>query len=240
MLYTYKEYKDVHTIWNTGLVPLTYRIERIECDTTTLASEGDIAVGETKVLPIKAVDGIYRVTLSDSVVEAVLPDIEYYNNLLLSFLRSAEEVLCGSCKDCNDCDDCNTCETYLNAITKGQAYLYVNSPKYDALFESTVASLNCLYTQEVLCAITNEFITGNEDVKNIFLLIIATHYQAFYHKDFEDAEDAEEEDYVNVKYNVSKISKCIRKIGVNIQEITTPPGGDPSGPFNNIFTNVFL
>ncbi len=115
MNYIFRKYKDVYTVENTDIVILTYKVERIECDSVTLVKEGDIQIGEVFTLPINHVDGVYRVTLNDSVVDEVLPDILHYYNLLVSFINSTEEVLCG-CKKCNDCEDCNTCETYLNTI----------------------------------------------------------------------------------------------------------------------------
>lgn len=219
MLYTFRKYKDVYTVFNTGLVVLTYKLERIECDSTKVVAEGTIAVGQTITLPINFVDGVYRLTLNDGIVDEVLPNILHYNNLLLSFIESAEEVLCG-CKKCNECEDCNTCETYLNTINKALGYLYVNAPKYNEYLNEINEQLKCLYTEKVLCILTNKMISGDEDTKNLFLQIIGSHYLAFYLVDLVQAFDAEEAEYIKCKYISSKVLKCLRKHGIDIDEST--------------------
>ena len=216
--FTYKKYKDVYTILNTGIVPLSYTVLRKECNSSILVKVGEIKVNETITLPFNFVDGVYQVSITDNIETEILPDILYYNNLLLSLLRNTEVSLCG-CKTCNDCEDCNECEVYTNTINQVLAFAYVNYPKYTTYINTINEFMKCLYTESVLCSLTNNMVSGNEDTKKIFLQIIAMHYLAFYLVDLIQATDLAEAEYIKTKYNSTKILKCIKKLGIDIDDI---------------------
>ena len=217
LTYIYKKYKDVYTIENTGLVPLTYTVTRKECDSSTVIKTGTIAVNIIVTLPINFVDGTYVVTISDGILTDTLPDILFYNNLLLTIISNVEKVLCG-CKPCNDCEDCNSCDEYLNTVSEVLAFAYINHPKYNSYIEDIITSIKCDFTEHVLCMLTKKSITGDEDTKNIYLRIIGLHYLAFYLVDLAGAFDTEEADYIKLKYNSSRILKCLKKVGIDIDE----------------------
>ena len=219
LVYNFKKYKDVYTIENNGLVTLTYTLRKVECDSTTIVRQGEILVGQTVILPIKHIDGVYRITISDSVLEETLPDILFYNNLLLTIIDSTEEVLCG-CKGCNTCEDCNNCEQYLLTLTTILAYSIVNNPTYSPYINSIAEQLKCDIDAKVLCLLTNIQILGETEVEDLLKEIVALYYLAFYLYDLSQATDAEEAEYIKIKYLSSKIMKCIRKLGINIDEQT--------------------
>lgn len=214
--YIYTKYKDVYTVQNTGLVALNYTVSKKECDITTLVTNGIIPVSSTLTLPFNFIDGVYVVTISDGFEIDTLSDILYYNNLLLTIIENVEKSLCG-CKPCHECEDCVDCDLYLNTLTQVLAFAYVNHPLYSASISLVNTNMQCQFTESVLCMLTKSMIQGDEDTKNIFLQIIGMHYLAFYAYDIEQAEDAEEIDYIKLKYNTSKIFKCLRRIGIDVE-----------------------
>lgn len=217
--FVYKNYKDVHTIFNSGILPLTYSISRIECDSKELVKTAQIPVGETITLPLNYMDGVYSVTITDGIEEQILDDILYYNNLLLTIISNVEASLCG-CKTCDECEDCNECSLYLNTLNQVLAFSIVNNPKYSPYINLINEELKCDFSQVVLCMLTNSMIDGNQDTKNIYLRIIAMYYLAFYILDWIQSTDVDEANYIKCKYNSVKILKCIKKLGINIDEIS--------------------
>lgn len=221
--YNYKKYKDVYTVENTGLVPLTYSLKKIECDNVTIINEGIINVAYIYTLPITAFDGVYSLTLSDGVETFTLPDILQYNNFLLSIIDNVEETLCG-CKKCNHCDDCGdsdecyNCKLYLNTLTGVLSFAYLHTPRYNSYLETIATELKCSLSTKVLCMLANNMMTGDEETTQMFKHIIGMHYLAFYLVDLVGATDTDEASYIKLKYKSSKILTCLSKLGINLDE----------------------
>lgn len=223
--YIYKKYKDVYTLENQGLVPLTYTLKKIECDTVTIVEEGTIAVSTIFTIPITAFDAVYSLTISDGVETLTLPDILQYNNFLLSIIDNIEEVVCGcknchDCKDCGDGDKCHECKLYLNTLTGVLAYAYLNNPRYTSYLNSIAEELKCSLSTKILCMLANNMMNGDEDTTHMFKHIIGMHYLAFYLFDLVGAADEEEASYIKLKYKSSKILTCLKKLGIDIDETT--------------------
>lgn len=218
--YIYKKYKDVYTIKNTGIVDLQYTIFIKNCDSTKEYKKGTIKVQETFIVPILILDGIYSIKIFTDTEEEYLPDILQYFNLLTAFIKGVEEVLCG-CKKCNDCEDCNKCEDVLTIINYGLAYFNVNSPKYNNYLSVFSKVLKCNYSQEILCNILNNTVSGKYEIKNLTKLNLALLYLSFYLLDLAQITDVTEIEYLKDKYKSVKILQCIRKIGVDIDNFNT-------------------
>lgn len=218
--YILRDYKDIYTLENVGLVTLSYTLSKKECDSVTTIEEGDILAGQTITLPINYIDGVYSIEISDNIETLILPDILFYNNLLISIIDNVEEVVCG-CKGCDTCDDCGDeeCSLHLNTLIAVLAFNFMKSPKYNDYLDLVAEVLKCTIDARILCLITKQLILGKEDSKDLVLEIIALYYLAFYFKDLADAEDAEEVTYIKTKYNSVKILRCIRKMGIDIDAI---------------------
>jgi hypothetical protein len=67
------------------------------------------------------------------------------------------------------------------------------------------------------------------------LEILGYYYLAFYYKDLSLAIDTEEQEYIITKYKFVKISKCLKKLGIDTQEFNE----ENSSIFNNTFNNTF-
>ena len=79
--------------------------------------------------------------------------------------------------------------------------------------------LKCSINEEIICLITKEKVLGQTDVTDLLKKISAIYYLCFYNYQVNLATDREEADYMNEKYKYSKISKCITKLGIDIQEV---------------------
>lgn len=210
-----KKYKDVYSIENVGLTTINYNIQTRECDSLNSFKSGTILPGETFILPINFLDAIYVVTLSDDDEEEVLDDILQYNNTLLNFIDGTEELLCG-CKKCNECEECNKCDSFLNTLNYAMAYFHVNSPKYNNYFSVFTNELKCNYSQEILCLISQINMSGKIEIEKLTKLNIGMYYLVFYLLDLAQATDEAEANYIKNKYKSFKILKCIRKLGIDI------------------------
>ena len=213
--YIQKKYKDVYSIENLGITPINYFIQIKECDSLNELKSGIILPGETFILPINFLDAIYVVTLSDDDEEEVLDDILQYNNTLLNFVDGTEELLCG-CKKCNECEECNKCDSFLNTLNYAMAYFHVNSPKYNNYFSVFTNELKCNYSQEILCLISQINMSGKIEIEKLTKLNIGMYYLVFYLLDLAQATDEAEANYIKNKYKSFKILKCIRKLGIDI------------------------
>ena len=220
LAYTLKKYKDVYTIENTGVVNLSYTLSRGGCGLTTQVSAGNILPSGTVTLPINYIDGIYQVTVSDSVSTEKLPDILFYNNFLLYIIGKINTLYC-KCTECSTCQDCDdvSCNTYLNLLSSTNAYLLLDIVPYQVYLKLISETLQCDISN-VVCDFTGQTqISGDEEVIDVMNHIIASYYTAFYLREFTDAIDVDEETYIKEKFKYNSISKCFKKVGIDIQEI---------------------
>lgn len=213
--YIQKKYKDVYSIENLGITPINYFIQIKECDSLNELKSGIILPGDTFILPINFLDATYVVTLSDDDETQVLDDILQYNNTLLNFIDGTEELLCG-CKKCNECEECNKCDSFLNTLNYALAYFHVNSPKYNNYLSTFSNELKCNYSQEILCLISQINLSGKIEIEKLTKLNIGMYYLVFYLLDLAQATDEAEANYIKNKYKSFKILKCIRKLGIDI------------------------
>lgn len=216
--FTYSKYKDVHSVKNDDLVSIQYSLIRNECDSATVVNTGTITVGETITLPVTYADGNYKVVITKGEEEDSF-DFSTFNNLLKAFITNVEASLCG-CKTCNDCEDCDDCNLYLTTVNQALAYYAVNNPTYNSYVNTINEELKCLYREAILCTLTSKMVNGEDDIKEIYFQMIAMYYLAFYLYDLGQAADSAEAEYVKTKYNSAKIIKCIRKLGVDVEELT--------------------
>lgn len=216
--YTYLKYKDTYTIKNNEAVDLTYHISTVSCENVlTEIKTGLILPDQTVTLNFN-VDGKYSVYVSSSTQSMPAFTIDYYYNLITSFVSMIEGIVCG-CSPCKDCEECNECEDYLGAFMKAQAFMVVNGTTYQGFYQSIINENACLITEQVLCSLLHEKVYGNTVIKDTMIYLLSAYYFAFYYKDKDLAVDAEEEDYVAIKYKFTKILACMKKIGINPQSI---------------------
>lgn len=230
--YTYIKHKDVHTLKNDESVVMNYEIIKNSCEASSIISTGVISPGNTITINF-ATDGNYTINLSTS-VNTDLFNVSYFQNLLKSFITDVEKLICG-CSKCDDCEECNECQDYLGAFMKAFAFNSINSPLYQENVEAISQHFVCTFTDEVLCTLLHEKVYGSSSVKEPMLQILGYYYLAFYYKDLFLGVDNEEKDYITSKYKFVKISKCLKKLGINTQEFNEEGSSIFTNPFNNIF-----
>lgn len=214
--YTYTKYKDVHTLKNNESISMDYEIIKDLCEASTSIYTGTIQPGNTITINFTT-DGNYTIDLSTSLSTDSFK-VSYFQNLLKSFITDSEKLLCG-CAKCDECAECNECQDYLGAYMKAFAINAISYPTYQTYVNLITQSSVCDFTDEVICTIINEKVFGSASVKEPMLKILSYYYAAFYYKDYAMAEDTEEASYITTKYKFSKISKCIKKLGVSVTDI---------------------
>lgn len=214
--YIYIKYKDIHTLTNNESMDMNYEVVKNSCDASSVLSTGVIIPGSTVTINF-ITDGNYTIKLKVENEEASFT-IKYFQNLLKSFITSAEKLLCG-CSKCDDCEDCNECQDYLGAFMKAFSINSLNYPLYQTYVNLISQNTVCEFTDQVICTLINEKVFGSSSVKEPMLKILSYYYAAFYYRDFYMASDVEEASYITTKYKFDKIAKCMRKLGVDPAEV---------------------
>ncbi len=215
LLYTFTKYKDTYTITNDGVIDLTYTVSNLSCDSSTLISTIIIKPDTTKNI-VFLYDGKYQILLDDGIEQETI-EVDIYYDLLTSFIDDVEAIVCG-CKECDGCEDCNSCNQYLAGLTKAFAFNSLNSSLYQSFINNINETFRCDFNDTVACAMLKNKVYGNEELTDIINKLIGYYYFAFYFKDTLLAIDDEEKDYINTKYKFTKISKCMKKVGITITD----------------------
>jgi len=208
--YTYKKYKDVHSIQNDEpLLNIQYTVTKLDCDSDTILGQVTLAPGETRELKFSK-QGEYSILVEGVGLDSKTFEIIYYNDLLLSFIYDTYRILCG----CKDCDTEFNCNDYLSASTKGAIFLNVHAPLYNTNFTEYIEKYICIYSEEVNCTLLREKVYGEFASEHVLFQTLSFHYLSFYSKDLSMAVDAEESAFITAKYKYDKISTCIKKLGL--------------------------
>lgn len=231
--YNYTVNQDVHTLGNPDTeLTINYQVTRVEGSSSVSIKEGLLLPETSVVLPITLIDGKYRVNMQiyEGGEIATSEDfffIEISYNLLNTIIEQVEHSICKCCHNCDDCDDdTNYCDLYLSTTLNVLSFTFLNNPRYTSYLNLIADSINENITEKVRCSLINKMINGEEKQQKLLLTIIGIYYLAFYVTDILAAVNQEEANYIKLKYNYTKISKCLKKIGIDVDET------------NEIFINI--
>lgn len=230
LTYTYLKYKDENSIINNGDTFINYTVDRVSASSTTTVKAGMIGVNKNVILNF-TLDGKYVVSLDNAIDPVESITIYSYVQLLNSLITTVEGIICG-CSKCDECGECNECENYLSAFMKSYSFAVLNQPRYKDYLDTLLADSADEINDSVLCSILHEKVYGNVTTKDVMLKLIANYYLAFYYKDLRVATDSAEKTYVQDKYKFSKISGCIKKLGLFLTDPT------PSKAIHLIYNEV--
>lgn len=216
--YRILKYKDSYTIKNNTIADLNIVIKLLDCGKATKSfSEFTLNGGGEKILKINY-DGAFGIYVNGS--EDVDFIIDIYNDTLDYIVSYTEEFLCGcNCAGCDDCDDKQSCQLPLSLLTLMFGYYIATNPRYNRYFDIVALHLKCDITSDLLCKITNFSLTGKSDYEFFLKRLIAYFYLVFYIYESLQSVDEEEALYVKEKFNYVTIKPCIKKLGINPDDI---------------------
>lgn len=221
VLYTYKVYQDLYSLKNINVNPFTYTLSKKECDSLTQVETKVILAGETIYLPLTFIDGKYQIDITDGVNTVHKYDIYYYNNLLLHIIDSIESSVCPCvCKDCDECNDENDYKVKFNTLISTISLASLNKNKYTDYLVQVATILECDFDEELLAFMSEKLIDGTDNLQGLYLRLIGLHYLTYYYVDLMGAIDTEEAVFIRDKYKSAKILKCIKKLGLDIEEVS--------------------
>lgn len=239
--FTFKQ--DKYLLTNKQLVDLEYNLYYLEDTKEDKLIKNDIILGtadeadKTITLPLNK-DGRYRLDL----VDINPPNNSIYfkhslgkRNLIIKGLRKA---ICKHCRCKDDCDGCMTkeakmCLTNQSLFNLVQQYLYINkdfslsgfpivSPKtynyYTKYFNDNYDYLNHELSKQCL----NNILSGSSSVnQDLFAIYLGVYYIGWYleAKAEIDGLDKESLDYLDKVYNYKELSDCIKKLGIDMNEL---------------------
>jgi len=217
MAYTLIKNQDTYTLDNTDVLPLVFTLQRLNgCyDYEEVVSSTTLNSTENYTFDFPQ-DGEYVINIVQNAVQST-ETIKYYLDLENSIISSIKDILCGC--TCSGCEECNNCENNLDTLIKIFSFIALTSTEYDATIASVQEQIKCLLNIEISCLNVQEMVTGDADTETLLKQIVSIYYLAFYFKEFNEAFDTEEEEYIKVKFNFSSVSKCISKLGIDINDI---------------------
>lgn len=147
--------------------------------------------------------------------------IKKYEQYIKVIVNLTKQLLCGDddC-GCNDCDkECEEAKKFLSLFSLYTSYFIVNNPQYDIYFQAIATKLKCSFNEDIIHQIDSILLKGS--VKNKFYLkkIIAYYYLVLYLQESLQTNSEEEAEYIKKKFLYLEISKCIRKLGINPDDV---------------------
>ena len=234
-----KRVKDTFVLVNLTEFTLSYELFKDGCeDAFTSVLTGEVLALESNNL-IFTSDGFYKLVVNGTIVYFSV--LHNYRNRLVELVREALCVHCG-CKPVNcmpvEAVAClknqslfNFMQVYSNLVKPySLSTPVVLNPFLSTFYQTTIYNNKC-YTIEELCkqllktSITGHSVTNPE----LFNYFIAVYYLGLYLYDVNSIntsvltseEVTEELAYLESVYNYKSIKKCIKHLGIDIEDVTT-------------------
>lgn len=253
--YNFTFNKDQYLLTSKLNTDLTYNLYYIEEGKVDKLIESKIILGgaeisdKTIVLPVIK-DGRWRLEL----VEISVPNNLIYfthsigkRNLIIRGLRKA---ICTDCQCKDSCTGCNDkearqCIANQSLFTLVSHYLYINKdfsligyPEvnattynlYKKVFNDNYDYLNHEVSKQCL---DNNLSGSSSNIQSVFSYYMAIYYICWYLEAKEEIDnlDIESLEYLDKVYDYKKLSDCVRKLGINIDDIIPD--------YNVLPTNVY-
>lgn len=193
--------------------------EKNGCHTNSFIKISEvIEVDEVFSLKIPFKNGVYklRITVTDPITESfTYKEYQFsnYSKLLDSIITDVEDQLCGcDCKDCGE--DCGDKKQINITLLKIMSFYFMNKEYYQFFINTASDCISCSLYEGINCLITQESILGKADSEQIFKEMIAYFYIVFYLAEKSIYNCCPDE--IDKKFKFDKISKCIKKLGVDI------------------------
>lgn len=213
-IYSITHVQDVYTIENTGGSTIDYEVKLLtSCGGIyTTKYSGSILTGESIVVNLtNQQDGEYFFSINNA---SFIEIYTKYTTLKKNVIKNTQSLLC-NCGCTPDIDCCDGTITLLRTIS----FYNLSATKYNALFNAMYTSLKCTIKDEVYCSLNKEKFTNNTDVNSLLLKQVALYYLAMYSIDHEEAVEDVDKDGIDTLYRIDSIFPCIRKLGINIEEL---------------------
>lgn len=234
-----KRVKDTFVLVNLTEGILSYELFRDGCEDIFIpVLTGEVLALESNTLTILT-DGFYKLLVNGTIV--YFSSLPNYRKRLVELVKESLCTDCG-CKPVNclpkEAVDClknqslfNFMQVYSNLIKPYSISTPVSlNPFLSTFYQTTIYNNKC-YTIEELCkqlldtSITGYSVTNPE----LFNYFIAVHYLGLYLYDVNNInttvltseEVAEELIYLDTVYNYKAIKKCIRHLGIDVEDVIT-------------------
>lgn len=238
--FKFKRYKDEFLIENISNADILYSLIQLKCEDEELITVEETAIEpETTItLPILQ-DGFYRLIVDG--VTIYFGDFHNYRNRLIELIKSA---ICEKCKckpvNCMPIEAVRCLQnqslftfiqTYLNLIKPFSIGNEATSnPIITDFIESRIYANKCFIIKELCNQLFATSVSGNSNTnQELFNYYIAIYYLALYYYDVTSingsvltAEEVEEElEYLETVYDYKHIKRCIRNLGIDLNDILT-------------------
>mgnify|MGYP000610318492 CR=1 FL=1 len=220
--FRFNKLEDRYYITNNETTDVTYVLKKLyDCTDFLEIFDGTIAAGEQVEILLTG-DGEYQVLLTNSSDEESTVVIKHYLELQTSFIEDVYSVLCQcecGCKDCTELD-IDEFKALLMTQAKIETFKRLTNPRYVAYLDAAYQLTNCLIKEDVTCIITEECVKGSSIYnEHLTKKLIALDYLAIYLAELNEACLNDSKAYIREKFKTAKILCCIKKLGINVNEI---------------------
>lgn len=241
-LFDFRTYKNQYYLKNNTTNSATYTIELSDdcCDCNNsnqaLTQTYTILPNQEKLISLTK-DGEYTLTVVSPGIPNTIFIITNFNTLEKRLIEDIKAFLCGDdCVECNDCkgdcieDELHNLVMYQNIFNELMTFNYFIT--YDVTNSSCENCVNSLFLQKAVrlykCDILSElciqltssdFFGKAKGSLELFRKYVALFYLSLYFRKYYAAIDDSERKFVDDLYQICKIKSCIRKLGINIDEL---------------------
>jgi hypothetical protein len=234
-----KRIKDTFVLVNLTEDTLTFELFKDGCEGVfTSVITGEVLALESNTLTILS-DGFYRLVVNGTIV--YFSALHHYRNRLVELVRESVCKDCG-CKPVNcmpkEAVDClrnqslfNFMQVYINLVKPYSLSTPATlNPFLFTYYQDTIYNNKCYIIEELCKQLLDTSITGasvtNPELFNYF---IAVSYLGLYMYDVTNVntsiltneEVTEELLYLDTVYNYKSIKKCIKHLGIDINDLIT-------------------
>lgn len=242
--YNFKFYQDQYILIDKLNTDVTYTLYYIQEGKTDVVVETKLILGtatieeKTLILPVNK-DGRYRLSFTE--INDQYKHVYFTHSLGKRdlIIRGLKKAICRDCQCKEECNGCMTreakqCIANQSLFTLVSHYLYVNKdfsivgyPSvsnttylwYKEIFNNKYDYLNCEISKQCL----ENTISGSSSInQDVFAYYMAIYYMGWYleAKQEIDLLDTDALEQLNKVYNYKKLSDCVAKLGINIEDIT--------------------
>ena len=232
-----KRIKDTFVLVNLFAGTLNYTLTKTGCNVnTTESTTGEVLEGESITLSIIS-DGYYELNVNGTLV--YFNSLSNYRNRLIELVAEAVCVHC-NCKPVNclpaEAVSClknqslfNFIQVYINLVKPySLSSPSTTNPFLFSFYENTLYANKCELIEGLCKQLFSTSLTGESKVNTeLFNYFIAVYYLGLYSYDtnnintsiLSEEEITEELAYLDKVYQYKSIKKCIRHLGIDVEDI---------------------
>jgi hypothetical protein len=213
--YNITKYLDVLTLFNEGNTSFVYKIYRVNCEENIFLMQGTLQANSSFILSVLQKDDQYKIDFIENNIVTDTTTVSVYNSLLNFIIKSTEDLIC-DCK-CKE-EECKKSNCFLSS--QFSAYYFLNSSIIQNTYLRLVSSyFQCRLNELIDCNFRQNLIYGKAEYTELIKEDIIIKYISSYYYELSLTTNTISVDFLKAKFKTASIFPCIKKLGINFNEI---------------------